>query len=681
MQVNSQPLVTPQPSLASTRPVSPLQRTTSAPQLTGPSSRFESEVQIARHRSQSVMELVSPEIVTQVEEKAQTLGSERISQNAEKPGLLDKLKNSAFGKMIQSLFAKKPPYEAAQGKLEIPPDADVQRVTDPGIKAKFSRDTTIYAVNPTEGASSSTFTVKKGDKCSVRNTSNPNIKYVEKYSYDADKKLQIDFKGYVFAKDITSHFKARSHKPLDQSAPIFPKEPSPKDIKQGAIGDCFFLAGLSSIVANDPSAVTQMIKDNGDGTVTVKLHDVEGEGDLKTFKEKFITFDKSILHTDFAIREHADKSAPWVCMMEKAYAIHKGSYAQLNEGGFASDVYEALLGQPAVKEEIAKPVNIGTALEGVFESEKNRNTLFPEGESSQIMTAFIRSMGNEINVMKTQAKDQPLTRQDIEGLISQTAPIRLANFSTVGDIKQSLQDDLQMNLMDAQKIVRSLRPLQQESFASTEAFSARLDTIDPPLSDNVKTLILQSVKPVSLTEEMKTKILDHFGPAIDQLGAGNRGSGVYSTYQQQLFTKIKDGLDSGKVMGAGTLSKIEEENSGPGSVGTAGEQVVKGLVGGHDFSITGTVTLKPGDDKYPGPPDGQPLHFVKVRNPWGKLPEGLAIVPSKILNMAGIPEHGARQYSYNEKTGMLDAKGTRDAEYLVELSDFSRHFEDIYYTK
>src|SRR5690606_41942825 len=37
-------------------------------------------------------------------------------------------------------------------------------------------------------------------------------------------------------------------------------------------------------------------------------------------------------------------------ILEKAYAIHTGSYAKLNEGGFASDVYEALLGQPATKE-------------------------------------------------------------------------------------------------------------------------------------------------------------------------------------------------------------------------------------------------------------------------------------------------------------------------------------------
>jgi hypothetical protein len=684
MQVNSQPIIANQSTITPSRKVPSLQRSESAPQLTGPSTRFQTEVQSTRSRSQALQTLTAPEIVAKVEEKAQTLGSERISQNAEKPGLFEQLKNSAFGKMIQSLFAKKPPYEAAQGKLEIPHDADVQKMFDPGIKAKFSRNTTIYAVNPTEGASSSTFTVKKGDKCSVRNTSNPSIKYVEKYSYDANKNLQIDFKGYVFSKDITSHFKARSHKALDKAAPIFPKEPSPKDIKQGAIGDCFFLAGLSSIVGNDPSAVTKMIKDNGDGTVTVKLHDVEVvkvtneqglEVDQKNFKEKFITFEKSILHTDFSIREHADTSAPWVSLMEKAYAIHQGSYAQLNEGGFANDVYEALLGKPAVKEPLGGASMTGQ-LGAVFE--RNNNALFPDGEKAQKMSLFSDAMQDRIQALILQAADGSITRQDVQALVSESSPISFKG-GTLNLVKDVLTKELGMSGEDASKITGKLFgefKFGKTTLASSEELAEKLKAMEPPFSDEIQSAILRSALPVSLTEEMQEAILATFDKAV----SGPRGSGQYSEYQQNLFNKISVGLDTGKIMGAGTLAKIKEEGSGPGSVGTAGEEVVKGLVGGHDFSIIGTITLKPGDDKYPGPPDGQPLNFVKVRNPWGKLPAGLAIVPSKLLNLAGIPEHGSRQYSYNEKTGMLDAKGSRDAEYLVELSDFSSHFEDIYYT-
>ncbi len=54
--------------------------------------------------------------------------------------------------------------------------------------------------------------------------------------------------------------------------PLFPRMPDMQDVKQGYVGDCYFLAAVSSIVQDDPQQMRRMMKDNGDNTVTVRLY-------------------------------------------------------------------------------------------------------------------------------------------------------------------------------------------------------------------------------------------------------------------------------------------------------------------------------------------------------------------------------------------------------------------------
>lgn len=677
-----------QPSLPTSRnrSVSAPPQLSSPTKVESPPEQLAPRPQLQRSTAQKnlLQGLTEPQVSDKILARAEQLGSEKIEQKAQKPGFFDRIKHSSFGQFFQKVFSSPPPYTHAKGGLVVPDDAEVVHEHDPGIKAKFGRDTTVYSVDPSQGTSTETLAVKKGDKVNVRKTDNPSIVYVEVYRKTGDK-VEVTGKGYAFASHVTSHKQARSHKALGKDAPIFPKEPSPKDIMQGKIGDCFFLAGLSSIVARDPSAVTKMIKDNGDGTVTVKMHDVVvskernehgQEIEKKTFKPKYITFDKSVLHTDYSIREHADKGAPWVTMLEKAYAIHKGSYTMLGEGGFANDVYEAMLGKEAVKEPLTGGSFINT-MASVLNKEKN--PLFPDGEKAKQIAGFIEGMESQVQDLIQSGQQGQSGIEAVEKLVAKPSQIVIKGQS-METLKAGLVKDLNMSPEDAKKVTDKLFAVfkyGRDSVASSEELAEKLKKIDPPLSEDVQKTVVKYAQPVSLPKEMQEAIVN----ALKSTIAGPRGSGQYSTYQNDMFAKIKDGLEQGKVMGAGTLHKIEEEGAGQGGVGTAGEEVVKGLVGGHDFSITGAVELKPGDKGYPGPKDGPPMKFVKVRNPWGKLPSGLAIIPSKLLNWAGIPEHGSRVYSFNDKTGKLDAKGSRDAEFLVEMSDFTKHFEDIYYTK
>lgn len=51
--------------------------------------------------------------------------------------------------------------------------------------------------------------------------------------------------------------------------PLFIHEPSMNDIHQMGLGDCYFEAVIGSLVSEHPERVKELMKDNGDGTVTV----------------------------------------------------------------------------------------------------------------------------------------------------------------------------------------------------------------------------------------------------------------------------------------------------------------------------------------------------------------------------------------------------------------------------
>ncbi len=53
--------------------------------------------------------------------------------------------------------------------------------------------------------------------------------------------------------------------------PLFPHEPQIDDIQQAGLGDCYLLSGLGSLLEKDPQSIKKSMKDNGDGTVTVRF--------------------------------------------------------------------------------------------------------------------------------------------------------------------------------------------------------------------------------------------------------------------------------------------------------------------------------------------------------------------------------------------------------------------------
>ena len=83
------------------------------------------------------------------------------------------------------------------------------------------------------------------------------------------KKLKIDATKNAPAINTTTAF-AITYSDRRNDA-LFPHEPSMNDIEQRALGDCYLQAGISALVMNHPEKLKEGMRDNGDGTVTVRF--------------------------------------------------------------------------------------------------------------------------------------------------------------------------------------------------------------------------------------------------------------------------------------------------------------------------------------------------------------------------------------------------------------------------
>ena len=97
------------------------------------------------------------------------------------------------------------------------------------------------------------------------------------------------------------------------------REPSYLDIKQTVIGDCYFLSALKSIVRRNPKLIHDIIKEKK-GRIHVRLYyPAEIKGSLS---EQWYVIDKSIV-THLINKLGLGHEAPWVYLLEKAYALHR----------------------------------------------------------------------------------------------------------------------------------------------------------------------------------------------------------------------------------------------------------------------------------------------------------------------------------------------------------------------
>ena len=133
--------------------------------------------------------------------------------------------------------------------------------------------------------------------------------------------------------------KAKAFLSGDDGSPLV----DPTTVKQGALGDCYFIAGAASTARADPSAIPKLIKDNGDGTFDVTLYLRENR--FAEPKPVTRTIDAQLpvkapgqpLYAKVG-RSTDEGDEVWMALLEKRLAMETGSYDQISGGNIGKNV-------------------------------------------------------------------------------------------------------------------------------------------------------------------------------------------------------------------------------------------------------------------------------------------------------------------------------------------------------
>ncbi len=104
--------------------------------------------------------------------------------------------------------------------------------------------------------------------------------------------------------------------------PLFPSPPVVDDVMQSGLGDCYLLAAVLAVVRNDPHHFLNSMHDNGNGVVTVRLHEITFIP-ARTITPVEIHVNKSVVvkkKPATGVHPGYNKNTLWVEILEKAYA-------------------------------------------------------------------------------------------------------------------------------------------------------------------------------------------------------------------------------------------------------------------------------------------------------------------------------------------------------------------------
>ncbi|HMV69077.1 MAG TPA: C2 family cysteine protease [Myxococcota bacterium] len=140
------------------------------------------------------------------------------------------------------------------------------------------------------------------------------------------------------------------------SGTLFVDDPTPADVVQSHINDCFFVATIASVAQSNPDFIKGMVKEDSPGKYRVRYYAKDDKG---KFQPTWIAVDASLPAKDgmpyYAYSENKKdgKIELWPSILEKAYAKLKGQYKDINWGNTVYS-FEAVFGTAGDKVDTAK---------------------------------------------------------------------------------------------------------------------------------------------------------------------------------------------------------------------------------------------------------------------------------------------------------------------------------------
>ena len=100
--------------------------------------------------------------------------------------------------------------------------------------------------------------------------------------------------------------------------PLFAHEPSLNDVKQGDLGDCYFLSVIGNLALTSPNIIKDMMRDNKDGTVTVRFFDFDRKREQQ-LSPVYVRVKKTVPKKVKDNKDIYARDCLWVQLIEKAF--------------------------------------------------------------------------------------------------------------------------------------------------------------------------------------------------------------------------------------------------------------------------------------------------------------------------------------------------------------------------
>lgn len=423
-----------------------------------------------------------------------------------------------------------------------------------------------------------------------------------------------------------------------ESEPLFSHDPCPEDVMQGCIGDCYLVAALASIAAQNPDRIREMIKlrhveekDPADPAKTV----TSTVAVVRLYTDRNEPVDVTVPYTSCYLKGTLNgqpfseplyaSGAAWVKMIEKAIVV-----SGLHSGAINRDDFHA-----AVRGNYRPDVEV---IRGGHSHTTMQTLLGPE--MTDLFQGKANLRGNEIQLPSTNmCNDFDAERAKMKGIQCQNATkILNENGSQLKKAKNSIRKYIENNYISSvdlteegvfDAIVKELvenpdgadRYFRLKEGSSASAPAAYFKHVQPKTKAFIDKI------------ESAQKVLDKWDPAKSK--RPEKFPPEYVDGEIKLYDRLLGDYLEGKPLAAARPDDIKDDEE---------YENAAGLPFNHAYSITRVFTA----------PDG--VKYVEVRNPHNK---------------------GGRAYDETGKA-VHDPDTSRMGISQVELRDFCRTFERVY---
>lgn len=465
----------------------------------------------------------------------------------------------------------------------------------------------------------------------VKDMSTQDVLYTEKEE-ELDEKVSILGTNYTKRK-----YEMRDRKDY----PLFGHEPNAYDVRQGDVGDCVAMAGLVSIMENNPDYIKEMMKDEGE-TVLVRFFTNEGT-------PRYVRVAKSVPYTVLtndkkekisADTEGGARTVLWVQLFEKAYAAIRSEL----EGWDANKAEDKeKLDRPLLQQLRTIPVDafMQAVMGKKMESYKalGGSKLNREGLSRRSLGSLFKHTHYDVKKewRKTNKgffyskKWNMFKAKEFFGIDLEKAEGKQYRIFQKNRLFEHYQ-----NWMEQQ-----IAKFTERKLHSTTDLDFFLDSIPIESMPEIDTAGLDS-------KHMKQHFLGYFKKFIKNhklLENNVCRDGNYDDDEKEAYDYIKQKLSEKKLMTAssGDLTFAKKEKDG-----LNGERTVAGIASHHAYTI-----LDVREEPIAGNAEGQTTKYIILRNPWDET---------------------VRLYDKDTGAPYLQQDGDNHGVFKMELRDFYRNY-------